>query len=476
MLRIVILAAGAFGAYIASKKAWGMIREKADGKSKDGGEGGDGAAAGVGDDGDGGPMQVLARGATCLQSNMGPWSIADMTIGLTAMAKVTQKKPPPPPGKEVTDLSKDANFLLRAQHWRALSEAVYVKDSASFSLFTTLPESALVAASWEPHPETFRPAYAVFVDAPYGAVVLAVRGTSHIIDMLLNSGASPEPFGDNDGYAHGGFVHAAKVLHKEVLPHIEKAFKDHSGNQKELKLVVVGHSLGAAVGTLTSLILREQWPDLQCWAYCPPACMSLDLAKECTSFTTSFVAAHDLVPRISLKSVEKLRSRINNFDWDEVEVVAKDDEDWQNLKKGMETFQKFQQTQQDAMNKISNLSGNQEEGKQNDGKQEEENSQSEETECSPQPLHPPGRLLVMGSDPPGCGKMPEQRSKVAPQRNYGSYPNFDEAKKITWRMFEAQQEDMEEIIVSPWIISDHMLGNLCEAIGYFQACCPPAVK
>lgn len=85
MLRIVFLAAGVFGAYIASKRAWVVVQAKAAGKPvgevEGGGEGEEGQ-------GGGGPMQVLARGATCVQSNMGPWSMADMTIGLTAIAKV----------------------------------------------------------------------------------------------------------------------------------------------------------------------------------------------------------------------------------------------------------------------------------------------------------------------------------------------------------------------------------------------------
>jgi hypothetical protein len=61
-----------------------------------------------------------------------------------------------------------------------MAEAAYVSDPASFSLQSHLPESAIVAAEWTPNQETLRPAYVVCIDAPYGAVVLSVRGTSQV--------------------------------------------------------------------------------------------------------------------------------------------------------------------------------------------------------------------------------------------------------------------------------------------------------
>ncbi|KAG6545309.1 hypothetical protein Mapa_013271 [Marchantia paleacea] len=504
MVRLLLLGCTAVVAYVASKRAWGKIREHAAGKAGGGG----------------GPMQVLARGATCVQSNMGPWSLEDFTLGLAAMAKVTEKEPPQMPGKEVEDVAKDPEFLMRAQHWRAQAESAYVKDSASFSLFSHLPESSIVACEWEPCQESFRPAYVVFVNPPMGAVVFAVRGTSHVIDMLLNSGTSPEPF--CNGSAHGGFVHATNVLYEQALPHLEKAFEDHG----EKKLVITGHSMGAAVGAMCGLRLREKFPDLECWAFCPPACLSLELAKECSEFTTSFVAAHDLVPRFSLASVENLRERTNQFDWDRAEKVAKDDEDWQNIKKAVDTMRSCQRAQGEAMKTVSEKGeqvshskagqkakdlGSQVAGSDagqkvkewgqktcdqladsdvaekvkgagkqaNDyieGNENRDEKDEEEEDKGPMPtLYPPGKLLVLGSDPPGCGKMPEQRNDVASQRNYGTYPTFDEAKNIRWIMHEAQQEELEEIVVSPWCISDHMLGNMCEAIGYFQGQCPAAM-
>lgn len=88
--------------------------------------------------------------------------------------------PPHPPGKPAKELAENADYLARVQHWRAIAEAVYTSDPASFSLWSQLPESVIVAAEWNPCQETLRPAYVVCIDAPHGAVVLAVRGTSQV--------------------------------------------------------------------------------------------------------------------------------------------------------------------------------------------------------------------------------------------------------------------------------------------------------
>ena len=36
------------------------------------------------------------------------------------------------------------------------------------------------------------------------------------------------------------------------------------------QLVIVGHSLGAGTATILALLLRQQYPNLRCYAYSPP--------------------------------------------------------------------------------------------------------------------------------------------------------------------------------------------------------------
>ncbi|XP_024372347.1 uncharacterized protein [Physcomitrium patens] len=452
--------------------------------NKGGGQGGDDSSL---------AFNVVAKGFSTVQSHIGPWSFEDLTLGLAAISKVTEKGPPHPPGRPCKEIAQNANFLARVQHWRSMAEAAYTCDPASFSLQSQLPESTIVAAEWNPCQNTLRPAYVVCIDGPYGAVVLSIRGTSQIVDMLVNSGTSAEPF--RDGRAHGGFAKAAESLVQQVVPHIKRAFEEQSKSQKNLKLVITGHSMGAAVGVMAGMKLKEssEFSNLECWGFSTPACVTLELARGCKDFATSFIAHHDVVPRFSITSVERLRKRICDFDWDHAEKVAGGDDDWCNIKSVAEKLKSAQETSKKMSNSIKEAE--EELGKQVKGVSEkigvplcENNSTDEDSEDKNRnkeeekeeekkehpPLYPPGRLFVLTADPPGSGKMPEDRSGIPSSRSSGTYPTFEEAKKVTWTLNEADQEDLEEIVISPWCVSDHMLGNLGEGIGYLQRHCQPA--
>jgi hypothetical protein len=95
-----------------------------------------------------------------------------------------------------------------------------------------------------------------------------------------------------------------------------------------------------------------------------------------------------------------------------------------------------------------------------DDKDKESEEEKEEEKKEHPPLYPAGRLFVLACDPPGSGKLPENRSGVASGRSSGTYPTFEEVKKVKWVLHEADQEDLKEIVVSPWCVSDHMIGNL----------------
>lgn len=173
--------------------------------------------------------------------------------------------------------------------------------------------------------------------------------------MLVNSGASAEPF--LGGQAHGGFANATENLVEQVLPHIKRAFEDQSKCQKDLKLVITGHSMGAAVGIMAGLKLKqssESFSDnIECWGFSTPACVTLDVARECRDFVTSFVAHHDVVPRFSIHAVELLRKRICDFDWEEADKIAHGDDDWGNIRLAAEKLKSAQDTLQQAGDGIS---------------------------------------------------------------------------------------------------------------------------
>lgn len=169
--------------------------------------------------------------------------------------------------------------------------------------------------------------------------------------MLVNAGTSAEAFLTGSG--HGGFVHATAKLLEDAEPLLEKAFKEHGTAQAELKLVICGHSLGAAVAIMAGFKLREKYPNVECWGYSTPACLTLDLARECSQFATSFVANHDIVPRFSLHAVELLRKKVCELDWDKSDEILHGDEDWENIKKASKKMKKWQKKQQALCDNIA---------------------------------------------------------------------------------------------------------------------------
>jgi len=74
-------------------------------------------------------------------------------------------------------------------------------------------------------------------------------------------------------------------------------------------LRITGHSLGAGVATLLSLMLRREYPQLKCLAYSPPGgLVTIKTATYCKSFLTSYVLNNDMVIRLSVDSMETLRN------------------------------------------------------------------------------------------------------------------------------------------------------------------------
>lgn len=67
-----------------------------------------------------------------------------------------------------------------------------------------------------------------------------------------------------------------------------------------------GHSLGAGAAALIALKLRDCFPEVKCWAFCPPGgLLTPTLAHSMTSFCTSVVVNKDCIPRLSLKTMHR---------------------------------------------------------------------------------------------------------------------------------------------------------------------------
>ncbi|XP_043958350.1 diacylglycerol lipase-beta [Gambusia affinis] len=163
------------------------------------------------------------------------------------------------------------------------------------------------------HNQIYEIPFFVALDHKREAVLVAVRGTLSLKDVLTDLSAECEnlPVEGVSGtcYAHKGMCQAAGYIYKKLVNDgiLNQAFSV----APEYKLVVTGHSLGAGTAALLAILLRTSFPTLQCYSFSPPGgLLSKALAEYSKDFVVSVVLGKDLVPRLSIPNMEDLKRRI----------------------------------------------------------------------------------------------------------------------------------------------------------------------
>ncbi|XP_066520546.1 diacylglycerol lipase-beta [Hoplias malabaricus] len=163
------------------------------------------------------------------------------------------------------------------------------------------------------HNQIFEIPFFVALDHKREAVLVSVRGTLSLKDVLTDLSAECEnlPVDGVSGacYAHKGISQAANYIFKKLVNDgiLTQAFSI----APEYRLVITGHSLGAGTASLLAALLRSTYPTLLCYAFSPPGgLMSKALAEYSKKFVISVVLGKDLVPRLSIPNMEDLKKRI----------------------------------------------------------------------------------------------------------------------------------------------------------------------
>ena len=189
------------------------------------------------------------------------------------------------------------------------------------------PEDILVA-DWETL--QFSPASYVAVDRNEKLVVLAIRGTANGSDFITDACSTSVPF--LGGFAHSGVVMSAWQIISTRLPQMTRACYENP----DFKLLLTGHSMGAAVAVCVAMLLRSGDVDVISAAqkgveglpnsegaivsvmhnctvvsFASPAVVTLDLSLKCQDYVTSVVAGKDVIPRLCYASVRRLLRRLN---------------------------------------------------------------------------------------------------------------------------------------------------------------------
>ncbi|EAN78739.1 lipase domain protein, putative [Trypanosoma equiperdum] len=186
-----------------------------------------------------------------------------------------------------------------------------------------LAEEDIILSNWRN--ALFRPVFYVALDRETASIVVAIRGTLSFVDCITDVTATPEPLFipdlanseracANDYYVHGGIKRSAEYVLRELRESGVLEAVLHGG-LNSYRLVVLGHSLGAGVAAVLSILLyateegvRER---LRCLAYSPPGgLMSPALAHYSKDFILACFVGNDVIPRTASHTFDDLRESV----------------------------------------------------------------------------------------------------------------------------------------------------------------------
>ncbi|KIH49283.1 triacylglycerol lipase, partial [Ancylostoma duodenale] len=127
---------------------------------------------------------------------------------------------------------------------------------------------------------------------------------------------------------HRGMLMSARYVFDTLRKH--QVLEDLAVLNTGYQLVVCGHSLGAGVASLLTLLLkyagllanftiglangcgfRQEYPDVRCFAFAPPGCViSENGLHEMEQHVMGIVAGDDVVSRISFHALQRLRVKV----------------------------------------------------------------------------------------------------------------------------------------------------------------------
>lgn len=154
------------------------------------------------------------------------------------------------------------------------------------------------------------PNFIIFTDEQSKSIVLAIRGTFSLADVVVDIICDQVPY--LDGFAHRGILSGANRIMTEGKETLKKAFEEHP----DYRLVITGHSLGAGTAILISLgfldnIYANDFPnvkEVKCIALAPPPVYRTEkpLPAKIQNDIKIFINQNDCVPRLSLANMAKL--------------------------------------------------------------------------------------------------------------------------------------------------------------------------
>ncbi|KAJ6255346.1 lipase class 3 protein-like [Anaeramoeba flamelloides] len=239
------------------------------------------------------------------------------------------------------------------------SSYAYMKKAELVTKSSNLKIENLLHAEWKQ--KAFRPAYYLWYDDKYNELIFSIRGTSSISDAMTDLATVVEEV-EEGVYAHLGMYNSAKWFDHHLFDDVD-AFLQKT---EECKLVIVGHSLGAGTAAILAHLWKNRIPDLSCYCYATPPVLDQATSHSLKDHVTTVILRNDIIPRMSLASLNKLRLKLLEVKWKKMlikdlknsrgyKLVDKSKNSWDNWEKSEDIEKEISRVSTSFKSKISQI-------------------------------------------------------------------------------------------------------------------------
>lgn len=203
-------------------------------------------------------------------------------------------------------------------------------NRASFVGYTGIQSDALVYLNC--YNFVFQAPYSIVRDATRRQLIVCVRGSMSFYDFVTDGLAKVDTMHPDElprdvpnrhlTRTHYGMLRTARQLYSDLQVGTRKtlfwdfarrhcrADASASASAAPWEIVVCGHSMGAGVGAILAVMLKKDFASTKAFLYAPPMMFDPATAAWTKSFMTTAVYGDDIVPRLSIANVTRLRDEM----------------------------------------------------------------------------------------------------------------------------------------------------------------------
>lgn len=208
-------------------------------------------------------------------------------------------------------------------------------NRSSFVNYTGVKDDELVYLNCAN--SVFQAPYSIVKDPRRRELIICVRGSLSFYDFVTDGLAQIVPMTPDElpddipnkftTRTHDGMLRTARSIFQDLQQGTRRdLFWDFAmancsiggptdDDENDWTIVVCGHSMGAGVGGILSILLRRFFPTTRAFLYAPPMLFDPATAAWSKAFMTTAVYGDDIVPRLSIANVARLRDEMaDQFD------------------------------------------------------------------------------------------------------------------------------------------------------------------